>query len=187
MRTFSGSGGRLFLASDSLAFRCALTDVGGGWTFADREGSWWVDGSTRFSVDGEWVAADAVFPLAGRVSFTRCLRGRAVVAEGDCYPTVCAVAAAAWELRVSVPIGDTTGLTDEVRSYGPVPGRTASASLSGCRVESWLAGSVAGARVLAQLPFQSGLIVGVGVASFAVADTSTVLIDFDEGDVTYVC
>lgn len=177
----------MFLASDALPFRAVLADVKDGWTFADTDGAWWVAGSCVFKADDEFVEPEAVYPLAGRVSFPRNLRGRTVTVEGQHYPTVCLATAASWTVRVSVPIGDTTGLNDSVRSYGETPGRTATASLEGVRVEGWLADSLPSPRVLASLPFQRGLMVGVGAASYGLADTSTVNLDFLEGEVTYVC
>lgn len=177
----------MFLASDSLPFSCALRDCGDGWTFGGEAGSWWVEGSVGFRVDGQPVEPEAVHALAGCVSFTRCLRGRSVVAEGAHYPTVCAASAASWSLRVLVPLGETSGLADEHATYSEGTGRSASATLDGCAVEPWLRDALAGSRVLAQLPFQAGLIVGVGVARFGFADTTAVNVDFPEGEVNYVC
>lgn len=177
----------MFLASDPLSFSASLEDAGDGWAWTTRDTAcfWWKQ--VFFLVDGERIEPEAVYPLAGRVSFPRNLRGRNVTVEGQHYPTVCAVEAKSWTVRVQVPIGDTTGLNDSVRSYGETPGRSATASLEGVRVEGWLADSLPSPRVLASLPFQRGLMVGVGAASYGLADTSTVNIDFHEGEVLYVC
>jgi hypothetical protein len=176
----------VFLASDSLGFACSLADVGGGWTFAGEAGSWWIPGSVLFSVDDEPIQPESVWPLAGRVSFSRCLRGRTVTARGSHYPTVVAASAASWALRVLVPLGETSGLADEHRTFGEAPGRSATATLDDCRVEPWLDDALAGAHVLALLPYSSGLMVGVGVASFGLADTTSVQVLFDDGEVSYV-
>lgn len=192
MRQFHGAGGRVFIASDPLRFTAApMADVGDGfdWRLADPGKRLLTDELTvEVAENGGWLELVplTVYPLTGRISLARCMRGRAVRANGVCRPIAEVGVAEAWHLSVEATVVPETTLTDEHARYTTKSERRASCALDGFTVtDTFLEAALASSDLLVHLPFRAGVFAAVGALAVS-PDTSSVQIELQEGSVSHV-
>lgn len=191
MRSFTGSGGEVYLVSDPLRFtELPLEDCGDGfdWRASDPSLRHWVDAdSLVFEVleQGVWAALDPerVHPALGRVSFRRCLRGLPVRVSGVCVPVTLAGAGEQWSLSVGMATVPSAELGAEDQSFASVPQRSV-AAIAGCEMKSLYESLLATARVRVVLP-QGGGGAFVGLGTIAVRDSRAVNVNIDPEGVCY--
>lgn len=132
MRSFKGSGGKIFLVSDPVSFfGLPLEDCGDGfdWRAADETMRHWavdVPVALQIALGEEWVSVtpEWIFHASGRIGFSRSLRGTQVKASGTCFPTTLICEGKSWEMNVGMITVDRSELGTQDQRFESVPAQS---------------------------------------------------------------